>query len=56
MHTTDLLEGPSGSTIHLRGNGESYTSSPSFGYDGDTINDTQLLWTMDMLFEQFCCL
>ena len=42
-YTTNLLEEPSGSTIHLPGNGESYTSSPSFDYDGDTINNAQVL-------------
>ena len=48
-YTTVLFEGPSRSTIHLHGNGESYTSSPSIGYDGDTIEETQVLWMMDMM-------
>ena len=49
MHMTVLFEGPSGSNICLCGNRESYASSPSIGYDGDTIEETQVLWTMDVM-------
>ena len=49
LHTTVLFEGPSGFIIRLCGNGESYASSPSIGYDGDTIEETQVLWTTDVM-------
>ena len=49
LHTTVLFEGPSGSIIRLRGNGESYASSPSISYDGDIIEETQVLWTIDVM-------
>ena len=49
LHMTVLFEGPSGFIIRLSGNAKSYTSSPSIGFDRDTIEEAQVLWTMDVM-------